>query len=79
MLANHTSIASLFQRCLRDYDKMRRVNAYIEQVSQNVFNKYIVDYRKCVQVSQFINRALFCFDLKTVSVKMRHRLKGNPL
>jgi len=31
MLANHTSIASLFQRCLRDYDKMRRVNAYIEQ------------------------------------------------
>ena len=42
MLANHTSIASLFQRCLRDYDKMRRVNAYIEQVSQNVFNKYIV-------------------------------------
>ena len=33
MLANHTSIASLFQRALRDYDKMRRVNAYIEQVS----------------------------------------------
>ena len=32
MLANHTSIASLFQRALRDYDKMRRVNAYIEQV-----------------------------------------------
>lgn len=32
MLANHTSISSLFQRALRDYDKMRRVNAYIEQV-----------------------------------------------
>ena len=31
MLANHTSITSLFQRALRDYDKMRRVNAYIEQ------------------------------------------------
>lgn len=31
MLANHTSISSLFQRALRDYDKMRRVNAYIEQ------------------------------------------------
>merc|ERR1719322_1564851 len=30
MLANHTSISCLFQRCLRDYDKMRRVNAYIE-------------------------------------------------
>ena len=31
MLANHTSISSLFQRALRDYDKMRQVNAYIEQ------------------------------------------------
>ena len=40
MLANHTSIASLFQRCLRDYDKMRRVNAYIEQVSQNLFQGF---------------------------------------
>jgi tubulin gamma len=30
-LANRTSITSLFQRCLRDYDKMRRVNAYIEK------------------------------------------------
>jgi tubulin gamma len=32
MLANHTSIVSLFQRALRDYDKMRKANAYIEQV-----------------------------------------------
>ena len=31
MLANHTSIVSLFQRALRDYDKMRSRNAYIEQ------------------------------------------------
>ena len=31
MLANHTSISCLLQRCHRDYDKMRRVNAYIEQ------------------------------------------------
>jgi len=31
MLANHTSISELFKRALRDYDKMRRVNAYIEQ------------------------------------------------
>lgn len=31
MLANHTSIVSLFQRVLRDYDKMRSRNAYIEQ------------------------------------------------
>jgi len=31
MLANHTSIASLFQRALRDYDKMRKREAYIEQ------------------------------------------------
>jgi len=31
MLANHTSIASLFQRALRDYDKMRKREAYVEQ------------------------------------------------
>ena len=31
MLANHTSISTLFQRCLRDYDKMRKREAYIEQ------------------------------------------------
>merc|ERR1719429_284347 len=31
MMANHTSISTLFERALRDYDKMRRVNAYIEQ------------------------------------------------
>ena len=33
MLANHTSISSLFQRALRDYDKLRKREAFIEQVS----------------------------------------------
>ena len=32
MLANHTSISSLFQRALRDYDKLRKREAFIEQV-----------------------------------------------
>lgn len=31
MLANHTSIACLFQRALRDYDKLRKREAFIEQ------------------------------------------------
>lgn len=31
MLANHTSISSLFERALRDYDKMRKREAYLEQ------------------------------------------------
>jgi len=31
MLANHTSISSLFQRALRDYDKLRKREAFIEQ------------------------------------------------
>jgi tubulin gamma len=39
MLANHTSIVSLFQRALRDYDKMRKANAYIEQVREKVVLK----------------------------------------
>ncbi len=32
MLANHTSISSLFQRALRDYDKLRKRHAFIDQV-----------------------------------------------
>lgn len=31
MLANHTSIASLFKRILDQYDRLRKRNAYIEQ------------------------------------------------
>ena len=62
MLANHTSIASLFQRCLRDYDKMRRVNAYIEQVSQTVFNK---------------NMSLLYFVTQSIKVPRRTRISIN--
>merc|ERR1712200_198590 len=35
MLANHTSINSLFERVLRDYDKLRKREAFIDQ-----FRKY---------------------------------------
>merc|ERR1719402_1860462 len=31
MLANHTSISSLFERALRDYDKLRRREAFLDQ------------------------------------------------
>merc|ERR1719268_41349 len=31
MLANHTSINSLFERVLRDYDKLRKREAFIDQ------------------------------------------------
>jgi len=31
MLANHTSISSLFERVLRDYDKLRKREAFIDQ------------------------------------------------
>ena len=30
MLANHTSVATLFKRILVQYDKMRKRNAYLE-------------------------------------------------
>ena len=30
MLANHTSIATLFKRIVMQYDKMRKRNAYLE-------------------------------------------------
>jgi len=31
MLANHTSIASLFRRTLDQYDRLRRRNAFLDQ------------------------------------------------
>ena len=31
MLANHTSISSLFEKSLRDYDKLRRREAFLDQ------------------------------------------------
>ena len=31
MLANHTSIASLFKRILFQYDRLRKRNAFLEQ------------------------------------------------
>eukprot|EP00058_Branchiostoma_floridae_P006434 XP_002591922.1 hypothetical protein BRAFLDRAFT_280615 [Branchiostoma floridae] len=38
MLANHTSISSLFERCLKQYDKLRKREAFLEQFrKENVF------------------------------------------
>jgi tubulin gamma len=31
MMANHTSISSLFERAMRDYDKLRKRNAFLDQ------------------------------------------------
>ena len=36
MLANHTSISSLFERALRDYDKLRKREAFIDQFKKEV-------------------------------------------
>ena len=53
MLANHTSIASLFQRCLRDYDKMRKVNAYIEQFrKEDMFSDNLDEFDDSREVVQ---------------------------
>ncbi|KAJ7186702.1 gamma tubulin [Mycena filopes] len=42
MLANHTSIASLFKRMLEQYDKLRKRNAFMEQYKQydNVLDEF---------------------------------------
>merc|ERR1712129_338418 len=34
MLANHTAIAGLFDRCLKQYDKLRSRNAFLENYRQ---------------------------------------------
>ncbi|KAL7413996.1 gamma tubulin [Mrakia frigida] len=64
MLANHTSIATLFKRTLHQYDLLRKRGAYIEQYkkedmfrdgleefddSRNVVQELVEEYRSCEQ------------------------------
>jgi hypothetical protein len=51
MLANHTSISSLFQRALRDYDKLRKREAFIEQVSEYQKTTFVGDADSAIKES----------------------------
>ena len=62
MLANHTSISSLFQRALRDYDKMRRVNAYIEQVIYTLGHPFLLSFN-ILSPLQFRKEEMFADNL----------------
>merc|ERR1719193_1329006 len=46
MLANHTSISSLFERALRDYDKLRKRGAFIDEFdeSREVVQQLVDEY-----------------------------------
>ncbi|KAI9483480.1 MAG: tubulin gamma chain [Benjaminiella poitrasii] len=69
MLANHTSIASLFKRTCDQYDKLRKRNAFLEQYrkyaifsedldefddSRNVVQDLIDEYEAC-ETSSYVN------------------------
>merc|ERR1712072_807248 len=43
MMANHTSISQLFDRCLRQYDKLRSQNAFLENYRQESIFSYSLD------------------------------------
>jgi tubulin gamma len=45
MLANHTSIASLFKRMLDQYDRLRKRNAFLEQYKkEKIFEKSLEEF-----------------------------------
>ena len=53
MLANHTSISSLFERALRDYDKMRKREAYLEQFKkESMFSDNLDEFDESREVVQ---------------------------
>jgi len=53
MLANHTSISSLFERALRDYDKMRKREAYLEQFKkESMFSDNLDEFDDSREVVQ---------------------------
>jgi len=45
MLANHTSIASLFKRMIDQFDRLRRRNAFMEQYKkEKIFENSLVEF-----------------------------------
>ena len=53
MLANHTSISSLFERALKDYDKMRKREAYLEQFKKEaIFSDNLDEFDDSREVVQ---------------------------
>jgi tubulin gamma len=73
MLANHTSIASLFKRTCDQYDKLRKRNAFLEQYrkyamfaddldefddSRNVVQELIDEYEAC-ETPEYVNYVSF--------------------
>jgi len=53
MLANHTSISSLFERALRDYDKLRKREAFIDQFKkEDMFSDNLDEFDDSREVVQ---------------------------
>lgn len=53
MLANHTSIATLFKRIVRQYDGMRKRNAFIDQYKKTrPFESDLGEFDECREVVQ---------------------------
>ena len=53
MLANHTSISSLFSRTLQQYDKLRKREAFLEQFrKQEMFAESLEELDKSREVVQ---------------------------
>ncbi len=51
MLANHTSIASLFKRTVDQYDKFRKRNAFLEQYRrESMFADGLEEFDACREV-----------------------------
>ena len=51
MLANHTAIAGLFDRCVRQYDKLRSRNAFLENYRQeSMFSENLDEFDQSREV-----------------------------
>jgi tubulin gamma len=53
MLANHTSVASLFKRTCDQYDRLRKRNAFLEQYKKmDMFKDGLQEFDDCRAVVQ---------------------------
>ena len=53
MLANHTSISTLFEKALRDYDKLKKRDAFLDQFKKEaMFNDNLDEFDESREVVQ---------------------------
>ena len=82
MLANHTSIRHLFDKCLTQYDKLMRRKAFLDQYEQHaIFADGLEEFDDAREIVEGLRRSEACESpdyIKWASGKENERMPGDP-